>query len=206
MEEKPCIEAEKACLNRLKALRTDLCSKIQKNDANDAEVVSARNLYMSERYRSPDDYPNQIKLWQESFTKNLIDNGDNNPTAGTTMAFKVLKPYFGNDLADLDYTKLQDGSIINDILNKFRSCDETNPVTKIKYIGFFERLIKFLTESCKSPEHGKEVSNEDLISRDIKLKSVYSEIQLARNALSKKKRGAVLIQARRKSEEKNTCK
>ena len=103
IEEKPSIEAEQACLKRLKALRTDLCLKIQKNDANDAEVVSARNLYMSERYRNLDDYPNQIKLWQETFTKNFIDNGDNNPSAGTTMAFKVLKPYFGNDLADLDY-------------------------------------------------------------------------------------------------------
>ena len=91
-----------------------------------------------------------IKLWQERFTQNLIDNGDSNPSADSTMAFKVLKPYFVNDLAELDYSKLQDGSIINNILNKFRSCEETNLVTKIKYNGFLERLIKFLAQSCKS--------------------------------------------------------
>ena len=59
MEKKPSIEAEHACLKRLKALMIDLYLKFQKSDANDAEVVSARNLYMSV-HRNPDVYPNQI--------------------------------------------------------------------------------------------------------------------------------------------------
>ena len=98
---------------------------------------------------------------------------------------------------------------VRDFLQYFKRKENTNATSKIKYIRYFESFIKFIAIDYSSPEFTENQSNEEILTKDIKLKAVCHEIENVISTLAKN-RGKDLITAKRKAKrrlinEEDTC-
>ena len=196
------IKTQEARLYELKRLKTELETPIEQrdNEIDQEDIDELYKKYKEERYKDGRVISPKIASWKTTFQSFLSLRGDSNPKRGVAMAMEVLLCN-GKALNNFTLDDLLNLKTLRTTLNDFKCNNSTNSTSKIKYLTYFEQLIKFLTTDISSPEHKEEESNESLIAKDIKIKSINHEISTTINNLSKN-RGIDIIKAKEKATKK----
>lgn len=69
--------------------------------------------------------------------------------------------------------KLLNDKELRNALQEFKITKTTNDTTKMKYLTYFEQMIKFLKTDVSSPEYSDLGSNDLLIAQNTKLKQIF---------------------------------
>ena len=162
-------------LHELKVLREkieNLTEQLKENPNKEDEkkLQELTVQYNKEKNTESRTYPPKIIQWMTTFEKFLITRGDNNPKRGTKMATEVFFP--DNSTEEVSLSDLLDVLYVRTLLQNFKQRTSTNSTTKIKYIKYFEMFIKFLARDVSSPEYKKDLSNEELISQNLKKEDI----------------------------------
>ena len=198
------IKSQQSLLKHLKSLRNEkkeVSKRIKENPTveDEEKLQELESKYLEERNKDSTIYPERVELWRASFLEHLTIRGDNNPKRGVSMAMEVLYP--GGSINDITIEDLLDVRKIRQTLQEFKAKENTNSTSKMKYIKYFQSFITFITTDFSSPEFSELSSNEELIAKDIKLKTVTREIETVFSNLSKN-RGKDLIVARERAQKR----
>ena len=191
--------------NNLKNLRKEMEDtseriKLKPTEEDKEKLKQLRQEYAEERYRNPAIlYPERVQQWRTAFEQCLNLRGDSNPKRGVAMITEIIYPSYSSKEWSLE--NLLNVKNIKILLNEFKCKKSTNSTTKIKYIRYFESFIKFLATDISSPEFTENLTNDETIAKDIKLKAVSHEIDRTVSILSKN-RGKDLMEARAKAKKK----
>ena len=185
------IVKQQKTLTELKCLRAEMetLQKRLKHKDDRKEKVRLEEIYREykeKRYEDNRVMSAKLKNWSVTFAEYLRQSGDNNPRRGVVMAMDVL---LANHSGKQDFAieELLNIEELKKILQAFMQHKSTNNSSKMKYLGYFERLLKFVTCTVSSPEYIKNSSKEELILRNEKIKDASNEIrsiikQLSRNS------------------------
>ena len=198
------VNRQKKTLDKLKELRKeieDLTQRLREKPSNKDEkkLQDLTALYNKEKNKESKSYPPKIEHWMTTFEEYLIARGDSNPKRGTKMATEVFFP--DSCTEEISFLNLLDARYVRFLLQEFKQKTTTNSTTKIKYIKYFELFIKFITRDLSSPEYRENLSNEELITQDIKIKGINHEIETMISQLSKN-RGKDLIIGKQRAKNK----
>ena len=191
-------------LTELKNLRSQLEDVLAAPETSENSSKKTEELYKKykeERYKSNRELSGKVISWNIKFEEYLKLRGDSNPKRGANMAMDVLLAGTLDPKQSYTIENLLNVKELRSILEKFKKLKSTNATSKIKYLTYFEQLVKFLTCDISSPEFIESASNEELIARDIKVKNVNHEIKSVITLLSKS-RGADLIKAKERARKK----
>ena len=169
------IKNQQHILESLSALRKEMketSERVQQNPTKEDEVrlKSLEHAYFEERHKDSTVYPNKIEEWRMAFLEHLTIRGDSNPKRGVTMATEVLCP--SEPVQELTINDLLDVRKVREILASFKAKENTNSTSKLKYIKYFQSFVNFITTDFSSPEYSEASTNDELIARDIKLKTI----------------------------------
>ena len=165
------------------------------------ELKTAKDAYLALRYKDWREYSENTRTWKEHFLKHLEDINHNDAKRAVRMAMDDLLPFERSRTAPLEYSDNCDGQVIRLIITQFRNQDGTTSTSKIRYVRMFEQLLKFLITDVSSPERHQCESNEEILSRGIKLQDVTHAITNQIYILRKRK-GADLIKTKKKAKSK----
>lgn len=128
-----------------------------------------------ERFKDRTKYSENLLIWEDSFLKHLQLRCVVNPTRCVRMGMEVLLSFKREAHRVLSFDDLLNAKTVRDILEAFRSEPSTNSTSKIKYISHFEQLLSFLIIDIESPERKANPTNEELITLDIKQKTMHTQ-------------------------------
>jgi hypothetical protein len=157
--------------------------------------------YKLVRYQDTRQYSPQMKSWKIGFLNYLTSRKESDPMRAFRMAADVMLPFESTQENKLNFADLMNGVTVRKMLTTFTNQENTSATTKLKYLAMFDLLMKYLVYNASSPERSANETNEETLSRGIKLKEVLHEIDTTKSFLSKF-RGSDLIQTRRKAKGK----
>ena len=158
--------------------------------------------YKKERYKEVRVFHEKTEVWFKSYKMYLEKRDYKDPTRGARMALDVVNPYEKFKGESVTFKDLLDASYTRDMLIHFKKDTKTMASTKIKYIKMFENIIKFLLTDIESLELKKNECNEEIIAREIKMKTILNETETVLCNLSKH-RGKDLVKTKEKTEKIN---
>ena len=197
------INSQQKILNQLKTLRHDIKTtserlRVQPTEEDTKKLEELYKEYTEQRYKDSAVYTDKVNIWKSKFEEHLERRGDSNPKRGVAMVMAVMTPNFDEEIS---LQELLDASYIRSKLDAFKLNKSTNSTSKLKYIKYFELFIKYLCTDVSSPEYKDNQTNDEIITQDIKLKTISNEIETALSHLSKN-RGRDLVTARKKATSK----
>jgi len=151
------------------------------------ELETIQRVYKSLRYTDTRVYSESCAKWRDGFLGYLQRIKSHDPKRGVAMAFDVLNPYISarND-SSLKYDELEDPLTVRYIIEEFIKSD-LKSATKLKYISFFQLMVEFLMVDLESPEKKTDLSVNEILHQDIKLKAIKKEIGDVTKRLLKQK-------------------
>lgn len=196
-EEMPQIGQQQATLSKLKDLREQMEKKARElkeidqspssSDRLKGELDELKDAYKTVRYADTRNHTTSMLKWKNGFQAHLELRKYYNPKRGVSMALDVIIPYQEKYQKDLKIENISDPKTIRSILQTFTSNSNLNSATKIKYINFFEQMLKFLLTDIESPEKMPDYNAEQIILRDINFKVITHEINNTTSMLGKQR-------------------
>ena len=92
------------------------------------------------------------------------------------MATEIFYPATSHE--EINFEDLLNVANVRAMLQVLKTKGSTNSTSKIKNIKYYELFIKYITKDISSPEYSENMTNEQLITQDIKLKSSITKLKL----------------------------
>ena len=165
------------------------------------QLANYTEEYKNERYKDQRHYSPSVKLWRDAFLSHLDIKGVSNAKRIANIAMDIIIPFEIQLGRDLNYEDLSNAKTVRDMLSIFKCNKNVSSASKIKYLKNFEQFLRFLSNDIDSPGITESDTNEQIISKDIKVKRVLHEVKNAVDLLGKD-RGAEIIKSKAKAKEK----
>lgn len=176
----------------MKKLREDItqcneqlskCEDAQKEQVKN-ELINLNTEYKAIRYKDNRAYPENLKIWKDSFSKYTKETANSlNSEKIARAASDVIIMYWEtieDETLDIDF--LLNGKKLNEMLILFKHRDNLGTDTKIKYISYYKSFLHFICKNPTSPECG-ELSNNDLCYRSAKISQLDKILSDYKNGL-----------------------